>query len=109
VEWDAVIVNEVPNEIIAWKSIRDPDVANAGAVNFSDGPDGRGTIVRVTMDYESPAGRFGAMLTNFTDEEPDRQIREDLFKLKQLMETGVISSSARRAEDSANEEVPPQE
>ena len=109
VEWDAEIVNEVPNEIIAWKSIRAPDVANAGAVNFSDAPDGRGTIVRVRMDYEPPAGRFGAMFTNFTDEEPDRQIREDLFKLKQLMENGVITASARRIVDPANEVVPPQE
>jgi uncharacterized membrane protein len=94
VEWDAEIVNEVPNEIIAWKSIRDADVANAGAVNFSDAPNGRGTVVRVRMDYEPPAGRLGAMLARFTDEEPDRQIHEDLMKLKRLMESGVISAPA---------------
>ena len=93
-EWDAEIVNEVPNEIIAWKSIRDADVANAGAVNFSDAPDGRGTVVRVRMDYEPPAGRLGAMLAHFTDEEPDRQIHEDLLKLKRLMESGVIKPPA---------------
>ena len=96
VEWDAEIVNEVPNEIIAWKSIRDADVANAGAVNFSDAPDGRGTIVRVRMDYEPPAGRLGAMLSHFTEEEPDRQIHQDLLKLKRLMESGVIRSPERR-------------
>ena len=107
VEWDAEIVNEVPNEIIAWKSIRDADVANAGAVNFSDAPDGRGTVVRVRLDYEPPAGRFGAMLTHFTDEEPDRQIRDDLLKLKELMETGVIRTSARRTEGRANPEAAP--
>ena len=56
VEWDAEIVNEVQDEIIAWKSVGEPDVANAGAVNFSDAPGGRGTIVRVTLDYEPPAG-----------------------------------------------------
>ena len=101
VEWDAEIVNEVPNEIIAWKSVGDPDVSNAGAVNFSDAPGGRGTIVRVTLDYEPPAGRVGAMLSQFFSEEPDRQIREDLRKFKQLMETGEITTSARRVEDSA--------
>jgi uncharacterized membrane protein len=109
VEWDAEIVNEVPNEIIAWKSIRDADVANAGAVNFSDAPDGRGTIVRVRLDYEPPGGRFGAMLTHFTDEEPDRQIDEDLQKLKRLMESGVIRSPASRAEGLANSGGMPQE
>jgi len=89
-------VNEVPNEIIAWKSVRDADVANAGAVNFSDAPDGRGTVVRVRIDYEPPAGRLGAMLAYFTDEEPDLQIYEDLLELKRLMESGVISSPERR-------------
>ncbi|MFL5617044.1 MAG: SRPBCC family protein [Gemmatimonadaceae bacterium] len=101
VEWDAEIVNEVPNEIIAWKSVGEPDVSNAGSVNFSDAPGRRGTIVRVTLDYEPPAGRVGAVLSHFFSEEPDRQIREDLRKLKQLMETGEITTSARRVGDSA--------
>ena len=101
VEWDAEIVNEVPNEIIAWKSVGEPDVANAGAVNFSDAPAGRGTIVRVTLDYEPPAGRIGALLSHFLSEEPDRQVREDLRKFKQLMETGEVTTSARRVADSA--------
>jgi uncharacterized membrane protein len=109
VEWDAEIVNEVPYEIIAWKSVGEPDVANAGAVNFFDAPGGRGTVVRVTMDYEPPAGRLGAMLSNFSTEEPDRQIREDLRKFKQLMETGEITTSARRVEDSAYVGATPQE
>ena len=109
VEWDAEIVNEVPYEIIAWKSVGEPDVANAGAVNFFDAPGGRGTIVRVTLDYEPPAGRLGAMLSHFTAEEPDRQIREYLRKFKQLMETGEITTSARRVEDSAYVGATPQE
>ena len=109
VEWDAEIVNEVQYEIIAWKSVGEPDVANAGAVNFFDAPGGRGTIVRVTLDYEPPAGRLGAMVSHFTAEEPDRQIREDLRKFKQLMETGEITTSARRVEDSAYVGSTPQE
>jgi len=109
VEWDAEIVNEVPDEIIAWKSVGEPDIRNAGAVNFSDAPAGRGTIVRVTVDYEPPAGKLGAMLSHFFSEEPDRQIREDLRKFKQLMETGEITTSARRVEDSAYVGSTPQE
>ena len=108
VEWDAEIVNEVPNEIIAWKSIGEPDVPNAGSVNFSDAPGGRGTIVRVTLDWEPPAGKLGALLSHFFSEEPDHQIREDLRKFKQLMETGEITTSARRIEDSAYVGATPQ-
>jgi uncharacterized membrane protein len=108
VEWDAEIVNEVPNEIIAWKSVGEPDVPNAGAVNFADAPGERGTIVRVTIDYEPPAGRIGAILSHFFSEDPDRQIREDLRKFKQLMETGEITTSASRVEDSAYVGATPQ-
>jgi uncharacterized membrane protein len=109
VEWDAEIVNEVPNEIIAWKSVGEPDVSNAGAVNFADAPGGRGTIVRVTLDWEPPAGKLGAVLSHFFSEEPDHQIREDLRKFKQLMETGAITTSARRIADSAYVGATPQE
>lgn len=100
-EWDAVLVNDVPNSIIAWKTVGDPDVANAGAVNFSDAPGGRGTIVKVSLDYEPPGGRLGAFVARLFGEEPDRQVREDLRKFKQLMETGEITTSARRIADSA--------
>ena len=63
----------------------------------------------MTLDYEPPAGRLGAMVSHFTAEEPDRQIREDLRKFKQLMETGEITTSARRVEDSAYVGSTPQE
>ena len=109
VEWDAEIVNDVPDEVIAWKSVGDPEVANAGAVNFSDAPGGRGTIVKVTLDYEPPGGKLGAIVARLFGEDPDRQVREDLRKFKQLMETGAITTSARRREDSAYVGSTPQE
>jgi uncharacterized membrane protein len=101
VEWDAVIVNDIPGELIAWKSVGESDVANAGAVNFSDAPGQRGTIVKVTLDYEPPGGRVGNLIARLFGEDPDRQVREDLRKFKQLMEVGEITTSARRVEDSA--------
>ncbi|MDB4893544.1 MAG: cyclase/dehydrase [Gemmatimonadetes bacterium] len=101
VEWDAELVNDVPGELVAWKTVGQPDVANAGAVNFSDAPGGRGTIVKVTLDYEPPGGRIGNLIARLFGEDPDRQVREDLRKFKQLMEAGEITTSARRVEDSA--------
>jgi len=35
VEWDAEIINEVPNELIGWQSIPGADVASAGSVRFT--------------------------------------------------------------------------
>jgi uncharacterized membrane protein len=91
VEWDAELVNDVPDTIIAWKSVGDTTVPNAGAVNFSDAPGGRGTIVKVSLDYEPPAGKLGAAVARLFAEEPDNQVRDDLRRFKQLMETGEIS------------------
>lgn len=93
-EWEAEIVNEVPDSIIAWKSVGDSDVANAGAVNFSDARGGRGAIVKVSIDYEPPAGKLGARVARLFGEDPDRQLREDLRKFKQMMETEEITPSA---------------
>ena len=102
VEWDAEIVNEVPDSIIAWKSVGDPDVANAGAVNFSDAAGGQGTVVRVTLDYEPPGGKLGAMLSHVINEEPDQQVRDDLRRFKQLMES-TDHPSAAASSDSPTE------
>jgi uncharacterized membrane protein len=101
VEWDAEIINEIDGSLIAWKSIGDAEVPNAGSVHFSDAPADRGTIVKVVMDVEPPAGKLGFVIAKLFGEDPDRQVREDLRKFKQLMETGEISTSARRREDSA--------
>jgi uncharacterized membrane protein len=105
VEWDAEIVNIVPDSIIAWKSVGDPDIANAGAVNFTDAANDRGTTVRVTLDYEPPAGKLGELFSHMFSEEPDRQIREDLHRLKQLMETGQITSTTRRVLSDSQESI----
>ncbi len=109
VEWDAEIVNDVPDSLIAWKTVGDAEVPNAGSVHFSDAPGGRGTIVKVEVDYEPPAGKIGALVARLFGEDPDRQIREDLRKFKQLFETGEITTSARRRADSAYVGSTPQE
>ena len=101
VEWDAEIINEVEGSLIAWKSTGDAEVPNAGSVHFADAPRDRGTIVKVVMDVEPPAGKLGFVIAKLFGEDPDRQVREDLRKFKQLMETGEITTSARRREDSA--------
>ena len=101
VEWDAEIINEIDGSLIAWKSAPNAEVPNAGSVHFSDAPGGRGTIVKVVMDVEPPAGMLGAVVARLFGEDPDREVREDLRKFKQLMETGEVTTSARRRADSA--------
>lgn len=88
VEWDAEIINDEPNALIAWRSLGGADVDNAGSVRFVPGPEGRGTEVRVVIDYIPPAGRFGNWVSTLFGANPTAEIREDLRRFKRVMETG---------------------
>jgi uncharacterized membrane protein len=91
VEWDARIINEIENELIAWQSVEGSTVATAGSVHFTG--DSRGTMVRVRLQYNPPAGKAGAAVAWLFGEEPGSQVREDLRRVKQLMETGEIATT----------------
>jgi len=92
VEWDAIIHNEIENELIAWRSLRGADVNNAGSVHFSSVGDGNRTEVRVVLSYEPPAGKLGAVVAKLLGEEPSKQVEDDLRRFKQVMES-VVSTA----------------
>jgi uncharacterized membrane protein len=85
VEWDAVIHNEIPNQLIAWRSLEGSEVDHAGSVHFSPTENGD-TEVRVVLRYDPPAGRVGAAVAWLFGEDPSRQVAEDLRRLKQVVE-----------------------
>ena len=88
VEWDARIINEVENKVIGWQSLEGSMVSTAGSVNFEETP--RGTVVRVHFQYNPPAGKLGAAVAKLFGEEPNQTVREDLRRLKRLLETGEV-------------------
>lgn len=90
VEWDAQIINEKENELIAWRSLDGATIANAGSVQFKRAPDGRGTVVKVAINYDAPGGTLGAAIAKLFGEEPSQQIEEDVRRFKRLMEAGEI-------------------
>jgi len=94
VEWDAEVYNEEENKLIAWRSLENADVVNAGSVRFEKAPEGRGTYVRVTMNYNPPAGKLGATVAQLLGTEPLQLIKEDLRRLKQVLEAGEIATIA---------------
>ena len=93
VSWEAEIINDQRNALIAWRSLGGATVDNAGSVRFVAGPAGRGTEVRVVLDYIPPAGRVGAWVAKLFGEEPAIQVRDDLRRFKQVMETGETTST----------------
>jgi uncharacterized membrane protein len=92
-EWDAEILEEREGEVLSWRSLAGSDVHNAGLVFFDPATGGRGTVVRVAMEYQVP-GHFlgqavGKMLSGITEQ----QVREDLRRFKELTEAGEIPTT----------------
>jgi uncharacterized membrane protein len=96
VEWTAEIVTQRENEIVSWKTVDDSDVAHAGSVIFRDAPAGRGTEMKIEVDYEPPGGPIGALTARFMGifgQSPDAKVREDLRRFKMQMETGEVATT----------------
>jgi uncharacterized membrane protein len=86
-EWDAEIVNEVPNRSIGWRSLPGSSVASAGSVTFRE-LDGRRTEVRVLLQYATLLGKPGDRVARLFGRSPSDEIREDLRVFKRRFEAG---------------------
>lgn len=93
VEWDSILTEDRENEALAWMSAEDADIKHEGRVEFRDSAAGRGTEVKVVLAYEAPGGSAGKMIAQLFQKEPQIQARRDLRRLKQLLETGEISTT----------------
>lgn len=92
-EWMARILTDRPGELISWESLPGAEVQNAGSARFE--PAQGGTCVKVTLQYQPPAGVVGAAVAKIFGEAPDQQLEKDLATLKQLLETGNPAATER--------------
>jgi uncharacterized membrane protein len=90
VEWDAAIVADVPNEVITWRTQENADVDHAGAVRFERAAGGRGTIIKVNLEYMPVGGVIGATVAKLFGEAPQQQLDDDLRRFKQMIEVGEV-------------------
>lgn len=92
-EWDAELTVDQPGKLLAWRSLEGAEVDNAGTVTFEQATGGRGTIVRVQLQYRPPGGKAAALIAKLFREEPSQQVNEDLRNFKRLIETGEIPTT----------------
>ena len=90
VEWDATIVADVPNEVITWRTLENTDVDHAGAVRFERAAGGRGTVIKVNLEYMPVGGVIGSTVAKLFGEEPEQQLDDDLRRFKQVLEVGEV-------------------
>jgi uncharacterized membrane protein len=88
------ISEEIPNDLIAWKSEPDSQVQTQGRVQLFEVAPGRGTTVRLTMTYDPPAGLPGRAIAKILQREPNVQARRDLRRFKQLIESSEVATNA---------------
>jgi uncharacterized membrane protein len=93
VQWDAEMIEDRPNRLISWHTVDRAKVRNSGVVRFAPAPGDWGTEVRVEMTFSPPAGRLGAAVAKMFGEHPHQQVRDDLLRFKQVIETGEVTRS----------------
>src|SRR3954468_21106171 len=93
--WEAEIVADRPNERIAWRSLEASMLPNHGSVLLRRAPQDRGTEVHLTVGFEPPGGVLAAKVVRLFEGIPEQQLKNDLRRLKQILETGdVVRSDA---------------
>ena len=93
VEWDAAVVEDEPGKLVAWRSLDGAEVPNSGTIRLAPAPAGGATEVRVDLEYQPPLGAAGAAAARLFGEDPVQQIRDDLRRFKQVVETGDVVRS----------------
>lgn len=104
VKWDAEIINDVPNDTIAWRSLAGAQVDNAGSVRFLETAGGS-TEVHVVLDYIPPGRTLGKWVAKLFGEDPQTQIKEDLRKFKRLMEGDSSAASGGQMGSSGSSQL----
>lgn len=89
VEVDVETVNDVPYEVISWRSIPGSQLENAGSVRFRTAADGRGTDMTLTVEFVPPGGPLAQAVISLFGDLPNEYIGEFATDFKRFMETGA--------------------
>lgn len=93
VSWSAEIVEERENELISWRSLPGSEVDVMGRVEFRPAHGNRGTLLSVAFIYRPPAGEIGRIVAKILGKDPSFMVRQDLRRMKALIETGEIPTT----------------
>ncbi|RYG34111.1 SRPBCC family protein [bacterium] len=85
VKWEAEIINDIPDELIAWQSLEGSGVDNAGSVRFEDIGNGR-TRIKVVLRYDPPGDALGQKIAKLFGKDAQVQVEESLARFKRYME-----------------------
>jgi uncharacterized membrane protein len=93
ISWDAELTEDVAGQRISWRSLEGSKIQTSGTVRFLPAPGDQGTEVHLEMHYDLPGGAVGAMIAKLFGAEPAIQIKDDMRRFKQIVETGEVVRS----------------
>jgi len=105
-DWNSEIIEDRPGELIAWRCDPGALVHHAGAVRFRSAPGGRGTEVRLDVEYDPPGSALGRTVARLLGSATEYRVEQDLRRLKQLLEAGETATTRGQPRGSAPS-VPP--
>jgi uncharacterized membrane protein len=92
-EWDCEVVQEQEPERISWRLSEGGEIRGSGSAEVRPAPPGRGTELTVQITYTPPAGQAGKTVLKLMGKEPGQQMARDLYRLRQLLEAGVLATT----------------
>jgi uncharacterized membrane protein len=91
ISWEAELINDKLDEVIAWRTVGNQWVEHAGSVAFEPIGDGT-TRVRVSLQYDPPGGRIGHAVAGLFAEDAGSQVEHDLGDFKKAVEEGRLAA-----------------
>jgi uncharacterized membrane protein len=102
--WTAVLTQQAPDQVIAWRSESGSMLENAGVIRFL--PAGTGTRVNLRFCYYPPAGGAGQAVAELLGSDPRAKLNEDLGRMKELLEaTGRSDMHGKEPEPEVRDDV----
>jgi uncharacterized membrane protein len=89
-EWDSLIIGELPGSFLRWRSADGAPLPNEGEVSFLPAPADWGTETRLKLAFDPPAGALGEKLAEKLALVPEGMALKALRRFKSLLETGEI-------------------
>ncbi|MDX2140639.1 MAG: SRPBCC family protein [Chloroflexota bacterium] len=89
-DWEIEQVEDRPNELIAWRSVKDAKMQAAGLVSFKPAPAEWGTEVTLSLDFDPPGGAIGEAAAKLMGADPKLIAQKALRRFKALLECGEI-------------------
>lgn len=92
--WNAVTTEQSRPDRLSWRSEPGSEIEQEGTVTFE--PSGGGTRVTVRMRYAPPAGALGHGIARMLGADPQRQMDDDLARMKEFIERGGAPYAGRQ-------------